>query len=123
MATFVCIECRTTKTVKTDGGTGYATFTRGKRGKVCYSCCAIRDQASMRKTGRATLYWNDTGRTVTNWPGTLSLGVTRVAKGRHNIAGTRTDVWFRSNGQAWHGVTYGENTQLLHSHRIAKAGL
>lgn len=95
-------------------GVGYGTDSDGLR--HCYDCCAERDRASMRETGKATLY--DCGDTLTNWPGTLSLKVTGSTEGRHNIAGTRRNVWFRFEGRDWYGVRYGENTQIVHCRRL-----
>jgi hypothetical protein len=74
----------------------------------------------MECTGRATLYLASTKERnpdITNWPGTLRFRAFAVLKGRHNIAGTRYDVYFRVNGAEWHGVQYGENTQILHCKR------
>ena len=97
--------------------------------KICYACCAIRDQADMDETGRATLYLSvrqDRSTLevrcydykVTNWPNSLSYSAT-VRKGKHNVAGTRHDAWFVDHkGRRWHGVQYGENTQLCRCQRL-----
>jgi hypothetical protein len=69
----------------------------------------------MAQRGRIALYY--TGDEVINWPGTLRIPVDYSSAGRHNIAGTRTDVWFRFGGAEWHGVTYGEMTQIVHCKR------
>jgi len=56
--------------------------------------------------------------TLTNWPGTLRFDPHYIKKGRHNIAGTRYDVWFPGpDGHIWHGINYGENTQITHCKR------
>lgn len=96
--------------------------------KVCYACCAKRDAAYMRERGSALLYLDTSltyqtihgaaGWRVTNWPGSLVISVDRSRQGKHNIAGVRYDVWFAFEGQQWHGVTYGDNTQLCHCKRI-----
>lgn len=116
--TFSCADCGETKDVLKDGGTGYATVEGG--GKVCYNCCANRDKAQMEATGRATLYLDMTGHPqVTNWPGTLRFKCCDARQGKHNMAGTRYDVWFLDeNGLTWHGVQYGENSQLCHCKRL-----
>lgn len=120
--TFQCSDCGATKPTKTDGGVGYA-FTPDSA-KVCYECCAIRDREAMERDGRITLYLVDaqasTGEPwrLQNWPGTLSIPVYSRRKGRHNIAGSRYDVWFRFNGSDWHGTQYGDNTQLCHCKRL-----
>ena len=86
----------------------------------CYQCCANRDIERMRSDGRAMLYLTtDNGRYVlTNWPGTLKINVLRSSVGKHNIARKRYDVWFDYDGAPWHGVTYGDNTQICHCKRI-----
>jgi hypothetical protein len=90
------------------------------RARVCYECCATRDKETMRSTGKATLYltYNDGARRgyVKNWPGTLCF-LGQVSKSRHNISRTRYDVWFMFEGRVWHGVQYGENTQICHCKR------
>jgi hypothetical protein len=97
--------------------TGYGTTRDGK--KRCYACCAAADRAAMEKTGRAVLYLSKgvDGYTVGNWPGSLKLRAS-VRTGRHNIAGKRYDAWFSFGGARWHGVTYGDNTQLCHCRRL-----
>jgi len=120
MKTFKCVDCKQEKPIQTDGGTGYALFGKSKR-KVCYECCAIRDRKEMDKTGKAVLYLSmipDTDYYVSNWPGTLKLPIHAMSKGRHNIAGVRYDVWFRFSGCNWHGIQYGDNTQICHCKRL-----
>lgn len=123
---FRCMDCGKAKPMQTQGGTGYA---RGKDGfAVCYACCAIKDAADMVATGEATLYLTtmpDSHRghggtaKVTNWPGTLVFhGGYR--RGHHNRARYRYDAWFRGpDGKQWHGVQYGDNTQIIHCRRTA----
>lgn len=121
METFTCVMCGKETPIKTTGGAGYATQDEPnefcpKTGKVCYDCCAVIDKAWMEKTGRATLYVSDG--MVSNWPGTLRFAA-RVVKGKHNIARTRYDVWFQDHtGREWHGVQYGENTQICRCRRL-----
>jgi hypothetical protein len=108
-------------------GTGYAIDKDNN--KVCYSCCAEQDKQFMRDNGKITLYLTcepahkikePQGRltvgTVSNWPGTLKFKChTRI--GSHNIAHVRYDCWFIFEGYYWHGVTYGDNTQICHCKR------
>lgn len=110
--------------------TGYGILP-GTDKKVCYPCCAELDKQLMRDTGKITLYlscerWAEQRRrgsnirgsmgSVQNWCGSLKiLGHTR--SGKHNIAGTRYDVWFRFEGYEWWGVSYGEYSQLVHCKR------
>lgn len=111
-------------------GTGYGTDSAGN--KVCYACCAEQDKAWMLEHDRITLYLTDIRRhrevrgfhngeysgNVTNWPGTLRYENRNVKVGRHNIAGVRYDVWFVGpDKHVWHGITYGDNTQLCHCKR------
>ncbi len=110
--------------------TGYGTDEAGF--KSCYECCADHDRDSMIVSGKATLYLTEHGpyqmvypldnpkaATVTNWPGTLKFVCGRVHVGRHNIAGKRYDVWFTGpEGATWHGVQYGDNTQIAHCKRV-----
>lgn len=126
--------CACGHTVVADGvGTGYANL-KGKT--LCYACCAEVDKAQMISTGRTMLYLthhadgkqhgnfaNDCAPakpvwTVSNWPGTLKISA-YVTVGRHNMAGKRYDAWFTGpDGKQWHGVTYGDNTQICHCKRI-----
>ena len=142
MATFTCVRCGEEKPINTSGGTGYA----GDIGNpTCYSCCADLDRESMIETGKATLYLAcepaskafDNGRpftpatinkghgrsrkgTVSNWPGTLAFSAS-VDYSRHNIARWRYDAHFIGpDGFWWHGVTYGDNTQICHCKRTKK---
>jgi hypothetical protein len=115
MKTFKCSICEKEKPEQTNGGVGYG---RTKEGNiVCYACAAELDKADMLKNGRATLYLSDTE--ITNWPGTLRIKIEYRKTGRHNIAGRRYDIWFSLEGQHWHGVQYGDNTQICHCKRIA----
>ena len=102
-------------------GTGYAVTAAGNR--ICYECCAKRDRAEMLATGRATLYLtgdHDTAPEATNWPGTLRFQCGAVRRSRHNVARWRYDTWFIGpDGHRWHGVQYGDNTQILHCRKTA----
>lgn len=128
---FRCGDCGQVKPVGTSGGTGYgyAEHADNPDAKpICYECCGKREKALMIETGRATLYftpikdahWNKCK--VTDWPGTLEF-IGGYSIGRHNMAGKRYDVHFKGpDGAQWHGVTYGDNTQICHCKRTkAKA--
>ena len=115
-----CIKCNK-EIIKSDNcSTGYGTDKDDN--KVCYACCAIADREQMRTTGRITLYLVKTDRrlAVTNWPNSLSFVVSYCRTGQHNIAGVRYDVWFYFENTQWHGVQYGDNTQLCHCKRNKK---
>lgn len=115
MTDFRCIDCGIVLQAFTPGrctsnyGINRHDFT------VCHKCCGKRDEKEMRETGKATLYLvqRDTDWFVTNWPGTLNIRA-YVSIGRHNIAGKRYDAYFNFNGKKWHGVTYGDFTQICH---------
>lgn len=127
---FLCDECEIAKPLQKSGGTGYAGTSESKI--ICYECCAIRDRADMIATGKATLYlsmpssqlvcnWpRMVGRgTVGNWPGTLKFNTGPIRVGRHTVAGRRYDVYFSGpDGHEWHGVQYGDNTQICHCRRL-----
>lgn len=53
---------------------------------------------------------------VTNWPGTFRRPIfnNRPQKGNHNFARTRYDVWFKVGENFFHGVQYGDFTQVCH---------
>lgn len=112
------LDCGHPESEHLDITTGYGTDANGKT--YCYDCCAEADKKEMRKTGRATLYLiivnNGTSNyaKVTNWPGSLVFDYLHYRKGHHNIAGTRYDVWFKFEGKTWHGVTFGDMTQICH---------
>ena len=114
MLNFTCVKCGQDKPVAKDGGTGYGTTPKGQM--VCYDCCADSDREYMRKDSRITLYLTikDNKAVVANWPGTFSINCTHHKTGRHNMTGGRYDVWFVFDGFYWHGVQYGDNTQLCH---------
>lgn len=64
---------------------------------------------------------------VTNWPGSLTLPVYYMRVGSHNMANCRYDVWFEvanpdtNQLERWHGVCYGDNTQICHCTRTKKS--
>lgn len=138
-ANFMCSDCRKFCPVQTGSTTGYATTAQGKL--LCYPCCGKRDAVDMEKRGKAMLYltcepaWyerkphtnaegvviysRDRRGTVGNWCGTLMIDCTTTT-GRHNIAETRYDCRFVFGEYWWHGVTYGENTQICHCRRTKR---
>lgn len=114
---FTCDRCKTTITHESDISTGYGVTPDGK--KHCFMCCGEMDYQSLETDNRITLYLTETC-IITNWPGTLKIVPYRTKTGRHNIAGIRTDIWFKYKNNHWHGVTYGHNSQLLHCRRTKK---
>jgi hypothetical protein len=102
---------------------GSGTGTDGVQ--YCYACCGRRDLESMKRTGRICLYLVESDKStrrarITNWPGSIEF-FGRFRLGRHNIAGTRRDVWFSVDGDQWHGIQYGEHSQLLHCKKLKEA--
>lgn len=96
------------------GGTGYATLPDGR--KICYDCAAQNEITFMCDRGRIALY--DCDNNVQNWTGRLKYLVLRARTGRHNWGIRRYDKWFRGpDGAIWHGVRYGDDTQLIHCRR------
>jgi len=104
---------------------GYGSDELGNRS--CYDCIAVLDRNEMNRTGKATMYLSSEelipglkSWKVTNWPGSLVFTIGGAIKyGKHNFAGTRYDVWFSASGATWHGVQYGDNTQIVHCKRVA----
>lgn len=99
----------------------------------CYDCCGIIERAALLEEGKAVLYltldqepqlYNKRGwyypksAKLSNWPGTFSISIHAIKVGGHNITGRRFDVWFKFYGSQWHGVQYGDNTQLCHVRRL-----
>jgi hypothetical protein len=117
VSTFHCDLCGRDVTVTHyDFTTGYGRTTDNRI--ACYACCAAEDKRIMRETGAYVLYFDSKAQTVSNWPGSLVIPLfSRIAKGRHNIAGVRYDFWFAFEGYIWHGYTVGDNTQIAHCKR------
>lgn len=86
---------------------------------LCYSCCDEFDKQRLfgAKPGdKFYMYLTGNiqhGYYVSNWPGSFKLRV-YPRKGRHNIAGARYDFWFYFGNNAFHGVQYGDNTQVAY---------
>lgn len=127
--TFTCHRCRVTKPIRDEGlVVGYAKD--DKDNYLCYECCGEIDRDYMLEQGKITLYltceptWKERsleGRKqagiVSNWPGTLKF-TCRTRVGDHNIARYRYDCWFTGpDGYIWHGIQYGDNTQICHCKR------
>ena len=125
-AGFICSDCKQTIAFPfSGGGTGYGLDKGGNM--TCYICCGARERAAMCDTGKATLYLSggdcfgmkgSGAYEITDWPGQLRFKPWHVKRGNHNIAGRRYDSWFAGpDGFVWHGVTYGDNTQIHHCSR------
>ena len=114
-----------------DSTRGYGQGANGKT--KCYACLAEDDKKYMRDHGKITLYLTCEPVTakrnesyqlyvdskISNWPGSLTIPC-RVKRNRngHNWGLTRYDAWFKFEGREWHGVLYGDNTQLIHCKQL-----
>ena len=122
-AGFRCARCKQAKPFPLEGiSTGYGRNDEDEM--ICFACCGEIDEKAMRETGKACLYLTQEGKggaySVSNWPGTYKARA-YVSTGRHNIAGRRYDAYFNGpDGKKWHGVTYGDNTQVCHCKRLKK---
>lgn len=112
-APFRCTRCKRQITPDPNSVTaGYATRGTSRR-KICFECAAHFDRVYMERHGAIDLHLTESTPAhycgeVTNWPGTLRFPVLSRKGGRHNIAGSRVDVWFRDHtGARWHGVHLG----------------
>lgn len=88
---------------------------------ICNSCIAIRNREYMDEHKKVTLYLVLEGSkyVVTNWHGSLKIPVDTFNTGNHNIADSRTDVWFTDyRGVKWWGVNYGSNNQICHCKKL-----
>lgn len=115
-ACFTCADCNVIKLFPFDScGTGYGRVDDKPDSFICYACCGLRDEKQMKETGKAVLYLSNG--VITNWPETLRINA-RVQRSRHNVARYRYDAWFKFSGENWHGVQYGENTQIIRCKRV-----
>lgn len=99
--------------------TGYGVTKDGA--KHCFDCCALDDgEALDRLTPGETLHSlylvKKTGEKckVTNWPATFAVTCDYDIEGRHNVAGTRTDIGFTYHGRKFYGTQYGYDSQVVH---------
>lgn len=116
------------KEFKVDGiGTGYAVDKDSN--KICYDCCSEKDKRYMEEHSKIDLYLTKkvtekgmlkgaVSYEVVNWPGTLRFR-TQFKRGKHNMTGSRIDVWFRDHlNNKWWGVNYGEWTEIVHCTKL-----
>lgn len=124
-ATFKCSDCGHAKPLATEGaaGTGYARVGKDDADMICYECAGVREERDLLAKGKGYLYLTSEGNAhkLTNWPGTISIRIGYVRTGRHNMAGRRYDLWFNWKGRDWHGVQYGDNTQICHVRALKRA--
>jgi hypothetical protein len=136
-------EQRITETGKCDCGhvpsehtphtTGYGWMSvDGQMLSFCYECCVSKEREQMESTGKACLYFMSQEPThargypgialgkVSDWAGKLTFPCRyRRRANAHNWGLSRTDAWFKdAQGREWHGVLYGDNTQLMRCRRL-----
>ena len=112
---FTCSKCGQTKIHDSDFTTGYGVNDKGE--KTCYACCGLEDAKYLADNGKLQGYYvkgEDQKWYFTNWPGTLKLPVYYHKTSWHNFAGEdgRTDFWLKYNGNEYHGVQIGHNSQI-----------
>lgn len=120
-----CVECG--KVCKPQGiGTGYAVDK--DENHYCYTCCAKQEEQTLRElpVGEKTyLYLTEDKPNyrwkLQNWTGLISIPIYSVKRGRHNFAGIRYDFWFEYYNHEYHGVRYGDNTEVATVTRIKGA--
>jgi len=114
---FYCSVCKQTKPAQKSGGTGYAT--KRNNHKICYECCGKQDKKYLKEMKPGEKWWLYLSKDkITNWPGTLSIKINHQVTGNHNIAGNRYDVWFNLGSDNFHGVQYGDYTQVCHIRKL-----
>lgn len=125
-------------------GTGYGVdWDTGK--KICYTCCGRRDEETMMREGRITLYLSRVSKTawdtaiklagsmpplqrfkITNWPGTVIIEPTSVKESTGYGWYGRTypifNFWFFGpDGYLWYGRSAGYS-EIAHCRRLKKQG-
>jgi|CXWK01.1.fsa_nt_gi hypothetical protein len=110
---FTCFQCGQNKTHESPVSTGYG---RDKNdNKICFDCCGINDAKELTEMpigAKTVQYWD--GKNIINWPSSLKITPYYTTKGRHNMARTREDIYFRFNGFNFHATQYGNNSQIAH---------
>ena len=97
---------------------GYGIFNDEKT--LCVKCCAIADGEALDKLTPGETYYlylskkRGEKRKVANWPGTFEVTCDYDIEGRHNLAGTRTDIGFTYHGRKFFGTQYGKDSEIVH---------
>ena len=90
----------------------------GKGEKFCYDCCGVLEKRQLLELRpKETLVFYLSEHEVTNWCGTMHIKCT-VKEDRHNIAKVRRDCWFKLGGNCYHGVQYGNSSELCYIKRV-----
>jgi hypothetical protein len=110
---FICDQCHST-IVNTDSHTtGYGINKENQ--KICFACCGANDKRDLINLPfgkKMQLYFD--GKKITNWSGSLQIYPNNIKYGKHNFCKSRTDVYFKVNGNNFHGVQMGDYNQILH---------
>lgn len=117
----VCSRCGKGITVSENVlGSGYGEDEEGN--VICYECCGVGDHEYMLEHGVIDLYLTKRadGWVIQNWPGTLVIPVTRLSEGAHYRAGIQRHVWFRYEGEDWHGIQAGNSVEICKCKRLLK---
>jgi len=123
--TDICFRCgKEIVSVAGSGATGYGVDRENN--KICYQCCGEIDGeelASLKPGEKMILYLSSCGEEgmwyICNWPGSFKIRVF-PDKGKHNLAGCRYDVRFKYKEHEYHGIKYGDNTDICHVRRLKK---
>ncbi len=119
---FHCDYCKEDKEYISTTPTGFIKY---HNKTICFGCYTRIDIDNMRITGKGILrlHREDTlpseplRYTMRNL-GTLRLPVNRIITKNYVKHSTRRDIWFDLYDQIWHGVQYGDFTQLCHCRRL-----
>lgn len=94
----------------------YAMNGEGK--KLCYDCCGVMEKKQLLELKpKETIVFYLSGHEVINWCGTMRIKCI-VKEGKHNIAGVRHDCWFKIGDKCYHGVQYGDFSELCYIKRV-----
>ena len=136
MEKVICSQCG--KECIGDGvGTGYGKNRKGE--KFCYECCGKNDLAELEnlkigervcqylhienqikgckyRGGYCNSHWGESYE-IRNWPGTLKIKAYGNI-GYHNMAYVQRNVWFNIGDKKYHGVQYGNDSEICYIKRI-----
>lgn len=110
---FICSQCQQNKVHESEVSTGYGYNSKDE--KICFECCGVNDAAELKQLQpkqKAVQYWD--GKNITNWAASLVINPYAVTHGSHNMAGKRTDVYFRFEGRKFHAVQDGNFSQIAY---------
>lgn len=106
--TLTCSRCGKEVNQDSDPAVGYGTTAANHR--ICYRCCADEDRERLRRGEPIALYLNEKTGEVTNWPGTLRIGVICLRRSHGWGFGTRYPIVtfrFAFEGREYRGKVQG----------------